>query len=375
LPAGAADWAPVVTGTAGRWTRRRVAGRLQLARYWQRHGDLDEAGRHAGYAARLIRARPVPVPLAVEVALVVAAIGRDLDLPGARRAALEWAVATLDAKPAGAARDRQVAGALTDLGDCHRRAARYPLALDALRRARQLLEGATETAQLAATSMMSGIVAKELGEFEAAAHWYGRAAAGIAPHSADAAALQHNLAGLAYAQGRHEVAEQHARRAVALRRGLPGATEVDVALDLAVLASAVAGQQRHDEARALLEEAMAACQRARPPRRYEIAVHLHNLAAIDQASGRTVAAERGYRRTLSLKEELLGPEHPEVALVANNLATLLSGLGRGPEAAELYRRALAIVARSYPPEHPTSCAIRANAASAGVNASGVGRGG
>ena len=144
---------------------------------------------------------------------------------------------------------------------------------------------------------------------------------------------------------------------------------MDVALDLAVLASAVAGQRRHDEARELLEEAMAACHRARPPRRYEIAVHLHNLAAIDQASGRTAAAERGYRRTLSLKEELLGPEHPEVALVANNLATLLSGLGRGPEAAELYRRALAIVARSYPPEHPTSCAIRANAASAGANAS------
>ena len=375
LPAGAADWAPVGTGAAGRWTRRRVAGRLQLARYWQGRGDLGMAGRHAGYAARLIRARPVPVPLAVEVALVVAAIGRDRDLPGASRAALEWAVATLDTQPAGPARDRQLAGALTDLGDCHRRAARYPLARDALRRARQLLEGATGTPQLAATSMMSGIVAKELGDFEAAEHWYGRAAAGIAPYSADAAALQHNLAGLAYAQGRHEVAEQHARRAVALRRGLPGTTDVDVALDLAVLASAVAGQQRHDEARELLQEAMAACQRAQPPRRYEIAVHLHNLAAIDQASGRTAAAERGYRRTLALKEELLGPQHPEVALVANNLATLLAGLGRGPQAAELYRRALAIVARSYPPEHPTSCAIRANAANAGANAGGLGGGG
>lgn len=372
LPAGAADWTPVVTGAAGRWTRRRVAGRLRLARYWQGRGDLDEAGRHAGYAARLVRAHPVPVPLAVDVALVVAAIDRDLDRPSASRAALEWAVAALDTRPAGAARDRQLAGALTNLGDCHRRAARYPLAVDALRRAWQLLEGATGTPQLAATSMMSGIVAKERGEFEAAEQWYGRAAVGIAPYSADAAVLQHNLAGLAYAQGRHEVAEQHARQAVALRRGLPGATDVDVALDLAVLASAIAGQQRHDEARALLEEAMAACQRARPPRRYEIAVHLHNLAAIDQASGRTAAAEHRYRRTLALKEELLGPEHPEVALVANNFATMLSGLGRGSEAAELYRRALAIVARSYPLEHPTSCAIRANAARAGASAGGLG---
>jgi hypothetical protein len=62
------------------------------------------------------------VALAVEVALVVAAIGRDRDLPGACRAALQWAVATLDTQPAGPARDRQLAGALTDLGDCHRRA-------------------------------------------------------------------------------------------------------------------------------------------------------------------------------------------------------------------------------------------------------------
>jgi len=274
--------------------------------------------------------------------------------------------------PPGPARDRQLALALTDLGDCHRRAARYPLAVDALRRAQQLLDGPTGTAPLAATSMMSGIVAKELGQFEAAEYWYGQAAAGIAPHGADAAVLEHNLAGLAYARGQHEVAEQHARRAVALRRGLPGATDVDVAIDLAVLASAVAGQQRHDEARALLEEAMAACERARPPRRYEIAVHLHNLAAIDQASCHTAAAERGYRRALALKEELLRPEHPEVALVANNLATLLSGLGRGPEADGLFRRALAIVARSYPPEHPTSSAIRANAAHAGAGTHATG---
>jgi Tfp pilus assembly protein PilF len=80
---------------------------------------------------------------------------------------------------------------------------------------------------------------------------------------------------------------------------------------MAVLAAALAGQRRYEQARALLTEAMLACDNASPSRRYEVAVHLHNLAAIDQACGRLDQAERRYRRALAVKEQLLGAAHPE----------------------------------------------------------------
>ena len=344
----------------------RVGRRLRLARFWLGRGDLDEAAKHAYRALPgppgepAYRARNGPPELAVEVALTIARIERDRDNPEASHTYLQCAVAGLDAVPAGPERDRLLVRALVDLADCHRRAGRWTPAAPLLRRALALSQHADS-----AVLNMLGIVAKELGSFAEAADWYGRAAVvqrGEGASAGSRAALQHNLAGLAYARGRHEEAEVHARQAVELRRSAPGSTDVDVAADLAVLASALAAQDRHDEARALFEEALAACAAARPPRRYEIAVHLHNLAAIEQAGGHLREAERRYRQTLALKEELLGGEHPEVALVLNNLGTLLAERLHPDEADECYRRALDIAERRLPPDHPTVDGIRHNLA-------------
>jgi tetratricopeptide (TPR) repeat protein len=257
-----------------------------------------------------------------------------------------------------------MARVLIALGDCHRRAGRYRRAREVLDRALRLVD----TDQCAASDLSGaalavlGITAKELGEYDQAARWYAQVerlhrAAGAT--AADAAALQHNLAGLEYARGRYPEAEAHIRRALALRRQAPRAAAVEVAADLAVLGSALAGQHRYDEARTLFEQALDSCRTARPPRRYEIAVHLHNLADIEQSAGRLADAERRYRQTLAMKEELLGPDHPEVGLVANNLGTLLHQQQR-VEAGDCYRRALAIVERAYPPDHPFTARIRAN---------------
>jgi tetratricopeptide (TPR) repeat protein len=350
-------------GCRGRRTLRRGRRRLRLARYWHTSGDLDQAARYARRAWQLVGTHPAPpLGLAVEVALAVARIERDLDRGAASRIALESALAMVDAAPAGTQRDRLAAATLTDLADCHRRAGRYPLAVKALGQARYPARVAGAV-QCAATLMVLGIVAKELGRFAEAARWYARvglihAQAGCAP--GDAAALCHNLAGLAHAQQQYPQAEMHARRAVALRRRSPRVTPVDVAADLAVVAAALAGQARYSQARMLLSEAMLACCNACPPRRYEVAVHLHNLAAIDQACGRLDEAERGYRQALALKEHLLGPAHPEIGLLANNLGTLLHQRNRGTEAAACYRRALTIVQRGYPRDHPTLAAIRHN---------------
>jgi tetratricopeptide (TPR) repeat protein len=307
---------------------RRARRRLRLASYWWARSDLDEAARH-GYRALRLAERLDPLPTAAvavaEIRLVLARVERDRDDGAAARAHLDRAVEVLDPAPATPARDRLLAAALAELGNCHRRAARYPLATAVLHRARRLLLAGDPLLCEVYTSL--GILAKELGELDLAAGWYARVAriqddAGAPP--ADAAALQHNLAGLAYVRRRYPEAEAHARRAVDLRRLAPGSTDVELAAERALLAATIAAQQRYAEARELFAWALAACRRARPPRRYEIAAHLHHLASIAHATGRPAEAERLYRQALELKREVLGDDHPEVALVAHNLGTLVA---------------------------------------------------
>jgi tetratricopeptide (TPR) repeat protein len=348
-----------------RWVVLRAGRRLQLARYWEADGDLDEAARHGHRALKLLRrcaADAAAVALRVDVAVTVARIDRDRAEYDAAHRTLSWGLALLDASPDESHRDRLLPTVLTVLGDVHRRAGRYRSADRALRRATRLSEG-RDPASEAALLMLRGIVAKEQGDYARAAEFYNavermQAASGAAP--SDAAALQHNLAGLAHARQRYAEAESHARRAVALRRTVPGMRETDLAEDLAVLAAALAGQDRHREACALFGEALTICRAARPPRWYEIAVQLHNLAAIRQACDEPEDAERLYREALAIKERLLGSGHPEIARLLNNLATLLQERQRTTEADTCVRRALAIAERTHPAGHPVTTAIRHN---------------
>jgi tetratricopeptide (TPR) repeat protein len=350
--------------TSGRWVRWRVGRRLDLARYWHRHADLDEAARQAGHALRLVAAGAVPVLTRAEAAVTAAAIDRDRDDAAAGHAHLVHAVHLLDAAPPSPRRNSLLVRALTALGDGHRRGGRYPQAGATLRRALALVEAEepADPGQLAAVLTVLGITAKELGAYRQAARCYAEVEAlyrGSAVAPADQATLQHNLAGLAYAQRQFPLAETAARRAVHLRRRLRAA-EVEFAGDLGVLGAAVAAQERPDEAREHLGRALAICAGARPPRRYEMAVHLHNLAAVDQADGRLDAAEQGYRRALAIKEHLLGADHPEVGVICNNLGTLLHDRDRRDEARGCYQRALAITERAYPAGHPATMAVHRN---------------
>jgi tetratricopeptide (TPR) repeat protein len=247
---------------------------------------------------------------------------------------------------------------LIALGDCHRRAGRYV-------QARSVLDQVLDTDEqspdlLCAALTVLGITAKELGEYERAARLYDRVEKiqqDIGASRGDAATLQHNWAGLEYARSNHAQAEKHARQALTLRQQIPRVARVDVAADLAVLGSTIAGQHRYEEARALFEQVLTICRAARPPRRYEIAVQLHNLAGVEHATGRSAVAESHYREALAIKLRLLGPDHPEVGLVTYNLATLLEQ-DEPAAAVGLCRRAVAIAERSYPSYHPTIVRMR-----------------
>jgi tetratricopeptide (TPR) repeat protein len=328
---------------------RSARRRQQLACFWHRDGDLDEAVRHGRRALRLAQAalsavspaamdpsgtRPegfAPAVLAAETALTLALVERDRAAYTAGHEHLTYALGLLDEFPASADRDRLLARVLVALADAHRRAGRYAAVDATMARLRYLLAALPgETSAIAALTV-EGIAAKERGLFDDAARCYaevGRLLDEAGAPTAEIAALQHNLAGLAYAQERYVEAETHARRAVALRRAEPRTTPVDLAQDLAVLASALAGQGRYDEAIALFDEALTICRKARPPRHYEIAVQLHNLAAIYQALGEPARAEQLYRQALAIKEMLLGGEHPEVAVIADKLGTLIQDRSR-----------------------------------------------
>jgi len=336
-----------------RSARRRAERRLRLARYWQAAGDLDEAARHAERAVRLLE--PEHVYSWAAASVTRAQIERDRLEYGAGSARLAAVVEVLDAQPAGPVVTGLLGRALVSLGDVHRRAGRYPDATAALNRACEVLDGSA----LGAALTVLAITCKELGDFPEAARLYERVRhihEETRPTPAEAATLQHNLAGLAFAQEAYERAEVHARQAVALRGR---AAAVDQAADLAVLGAVLGARGQHREARACLERAYDVCRRARPPRRYEMAVHLHTLAATLEHDD-PERAEALYRQALALKEHLLGPEHPEVAVVCNNLAGLLNDRQRTAEAIPLLRRALAIAGQAFPPDHPTTAAIRRN---------------
>lgn len=350
--------------TRSRWLQWRVARRLELARYWHRHADLEEAARQSGHALRLIATGTVPVAVQAEAALTAAVIDRDGDDAAASHAHLARAVHLLDAAPPTPRRNILLMRTLTALGDGHRRAGRYPQATATLQRALALVQAETppDPGQLAAVLTVLGITAKELGAYPQATRCYAEVEAlyqGRTVAPADQATLQHNLAGLAYAQRQFPQAETYTRRAVQVRHR-QRAAKVELAADLAVLGAAVAAQNRHDEAREHLRRALAICAGVRPPRRYEIAVHLHNLAAVEHADGHLEAAEQGYRRALAIKEHLLGADHPEIGIVCNNLGTLLHDQGRRDEARSCYLRASTIAEHTYPAGHPTTMAIHHN---------------
>ncbi|MFI6996226.1 tetratricopeptide repeat protein [Nocardia sp. NPDC050175] len=348
-----------------RWRAGCTRRRLQLARYWQSKGDLDEAVGHGRRALRLARATaPGLALLDAEAALVVAGIELDRAEYPVAKAHLVDAARWLEQVPETTERDGLLARVLVALADCHRRTGDYRQAEHALGRALPLADAAGGALPAAVLTQL-GITAKELGAFDRAAHHYARLRRLYDETSAtpaEFAALWHNLAGLAHARGDYLAAETHARRAVDTRHSGPHTNPVDLAQDLAVLAAALAGQDRHGEARTLLREALAICRTARPPRHYEIAVQLHNLAAIEQTLGDTDTAERHYRQALAIKERLLGSDHPEIALLTNNLATLLHQQERHGEAVAYHRRALSIATRTFPPEHPVVVAIRHNLA-------------
>jgi tetratricopeptide (TPR) repeat protein len=278
-------------------------------------------------------------------------------------------------RPRGA---RLAANCLAGLSRASTLAGRYDEAAALSRRGLDLLGGHSggrwRQLLISALQNQAGVALRLGGHLEEAAAAYENALDGLRGagrlHTARAAAVYHNLGGLAFAQERHADAERLARHALCLsRRSLPPAP-LRVAADRGMLGAIVAANGRLDEAEALLRDALATFERRLGPSHREIALALGNLAEVRRARGDDAGALAHAQRALRIGEHTLGPGHPELAPILNTLSLAHRSLGDAEEATRLLALATAWLEPAVSSRHPALLACRVNLRA--VSASGGG---
>jgi eukaryotic-like serine/threonine-protein kinase len=147
-------------------------------------------------------------------------------------------------------------------------------------------------------------------------------------------------------------AEPELREAVRLLGEAHGAEHPDTLEARELLALALHGQQRYDEAEELLLAVAEAIERTLGPTHPRLGPVIANLARVYAERGQLEQARASYERALVALVEGFGPEHQVVASGHANLATTLRKLGRYDEAAVQLDRALAIEIRHFGAESP-----------------------
>jgi tetratricopeptide (TPR) repeat protein len=118
------------------------------------------------------------------------------------------------------------------------------------------------------------------------------------------------------------------------------------------LASALASQNKHEEAETMFRLLLATVRRVRGPEHERTLSASMNLANVLDSQGKHLEAETTYRELLTVQQRVMGPEHPNTLLIAINLARGLQSRGKNAEAETLYRDTLPLQRRVSGPEHP-----------------------
>ena len=161
-----------------------------------------------------------------------------------------------------------------------------------------------------------------------------------------------NLASLFQRQDRFDEAETLYLRALAIREQHLGPDHPDVATSLANYAVLLCNQHRLAEAEPLLRRAGKIREEHLGRDHPDVGISLNSLALVLKASGRYSEAEGLYLQALAISEASHDPWHPDISTCLNNLAILLRQTNRRTEAEPLFRRALANQERTFGPDHP-----------------------
>ncbi|PWU08164.1 MAG: hypothetical protein C5B50_30165 [Verrucomicrobia bacterium] len=146
-------------------------------------------------------------------------------------------------------------------------------------------------------------------------------------------------------------AEDMLRKALALRRTLPGA-DLEVAVSLRNLGSVLAQMYRDPEARLVLEEALAINRKLRGNEDIEVANCLSELIDVVFQTGTRAETEAMVRQLLAMQKKLLGPDHKDLARSLEMLARLQATKGEMAEAELTQREALATYRKVLGERHP-----------------------
>jgi serine/threonine protein kinase/uncharacterized protein HemY len=160
--------------------------------------------------------------------------------------------------------------------------------------------------------------------------------------------------GLVYSElGQYLKAEDSLRKALALRRKLPGA-DLAVAASLRRLASHVGASStgRCSEARAMLEEALAINRRRLGNEDIEVANCLYELAEVLNITGTLAETEATVRQALAIQSKILGREDKSVASSLIELAEVHAAKGEWAEAEDAASEAVAIRKKVLGERHP-----------------------
>ena len=160
----------------------------------------------------------------------------------------------------------------------------------------------------------------------------------------------------------HTAAEQHLRRAIAIKESVLGADHSDCAVSVHNLGAALMGLKRYDEAEAELQrarrlydakyaqqQASAGQERDREAVQGIVSTHLGQCYSLMERWADSVAE---YRRAVSTKQRAMG-DHPSVAMDMTQLGSVLLRAGQHAEAVEAFEAVLAMAERLYGTKQPT----------------------
>ncbi|GAA3644095.1 tetratricopeptide repeat protein [Microlunatus ginsengisoli] len=340
------------------WELVRARYRHRQALLFVRVGDQLSAEKMAARAVQLMRHRLAHRSAAshhelFDALITHAQILTSLMRLGQAEAAYADALKVSDTVNPTTQQRVHVAQVLIAKADVHRRRADYPQADATLAACLELLDSLASSQHLIGPwNNMAGIVAKETGRFEEAAKHYATALARCGSDDEFRASILHNLAGLAYMEGRFREAEQPARVAVELRQALNGPGSTLVAADRVVLGAVLAEIGEQEQAEQHLRDALTIWRDQFGTDHYEVGATLHTLASLHLQQGKLREASAELSKALRIKVRVLGPDHPEVATILSNIGVLHARAGRWDQAQQHQANALSVLSARYGVNHP-----------------------
>lgn len=149
------------------------------------------------------------------------------------------------------------------------------------------------------------------------------------------------------AAGRHNEAEEHRLRAVALMEEEHGPDSYQSILPRIRLANLYRLQGRYGEAEVMLRRELDNAERAHGLHNGDVRSALSGLLALYNAQGRAGNAELIARRALAMDEKEFGVDHPDTITALRGLGQALISLRRFSDAEPMLKRTLAISEKKF----------------------------